>query len=189
VGAGVASGYGDINADLSVRSGLAPAGLAHLSPEVGYFIRPRLLLSISMRWEFVTGTNDLRLPANEPVFGDPCGADHICEGARTAFAGLARATIFGGEATRTIRPYVAFAVGGGAIRHTVDFPSRKLCGPTGAETCVDTVTAGPLFGWLGTGLRVRLASAFDLVGGVEVLVGGPNFTVNADVNVGAAVSF
>jgi hypothetical protein len=38
-------------------------------------------------------------------------------------------------------------------------------------------------------VRYRFAGAVDLVAGVEILVGGPRFALNADANLGAAVLF
>jgi hypothetical protein len=188
VGAGWASGSAEVNTDLVARAGMAPAGVAHVAPEVGFFLVPRLLLSISMRLQFLTGTNELRLPPGSAPHDD-CGQDGICAGARNALAGFARATFFGADMTRSFRPYVSLAIGGGRLRYPVSFPSRMLCGPQGNSTCVDTITTGPFFAGPGVGLRYRVVGAVDVVAGLEVLLGGPRFAFNADLNAGAAVSF
>lgn len=188
VGAGWASGSGDVNVGAMAKPGLAPAGVAHLAPEVGYFVRPRVLVSISARLQFLTGTNDLHLPM-EPAYAEMCGGNFVCEGPRSALAGFARATIFGADATRDLRPYASFAIGGGTLRYPMAFPSQKRCGSSGVEACVDTITTGPLFAGPGVGVRYRVAGALDLVAGLEALVGGPRFAFNVDANLGAAVSF
>ena len=60
MGLGWATGNGDTNHDISIDpSGLAPAGLAQISPEVGYWWNSDLLLSVQIRYEVVTGTNDI----------------------------------------------------------------------------------------------------------------------------------
>jgi hypothetical protein len=185
-GIGWATGRGDINADARVKPGLAPALTLQLGPEVGYRVTPRLLISVAARLQLFTGTNDLHL-MHTPEFAAECGGDFVCSSPRGAFAALAKATLFGGG--RDLRPYVSFALGGGTIRHTATLPSQKMCGPTGTSPCVDTVSAGPVLFGPGAGVRYRVASALDLVAGLELLFAAPLFTFNVDVNGGAAVSF
>jgi hypothetical protein len=188
LGAGWASGTGNVNADAVASPGMAPSGLAHLTPEVGFYVDPRLLLSISARLEFLTGTNDLHLPM-DPAYKNECGGDFVCDGPKFGLAGFARATLFGAHESSDLRAYVSFAVGVGQILYPVTFSSIRACGPSGNAVCVDTITKGPLFAGPGGGLRYRLAGRLDLVAGVEILLGGPQFTVNGDLNAGAAVSF
>jgi hypothetical protein len=189
VGAGWATGSGDVTADEKVAPGLAPSGLMHLAPEVGYYLRPWLLLALSARLELIPGTTDRQLPMSDPAYRLECGGNFVCEAAHTALAGLARATFFGADATDDLRPFLSVALGVGQIRHTATFGSVAMCGPKGVDPCVDTITAGPIFAGPGVGLRYRLAPAFELLAGLEVLLGGPHFTMNADLNVGAAVTF
>jgi hypothetical protein len=185
-GIGWTTGSGDVNADARVKPGLAPALALQLGPEVGYHVTRRLLLSVAARLQLFTGTNDRHL-MRAPEFAADCGGDFVCSSPRSAFAALAKATVFGGE--RDLRPYFSFALGGGTIRHTASFPTQKVCGPTGTSTCIDTVSAGPVLFGPGGGVRYRVASAVDLVAGLELLFAAPRFTFNVDVNAGAAVSF
>ena len=92
--------------------------------------------------------------------------------------------------------------GYGDIAHVVTLPVGN-CGPTHDQTCVDTVTAGPLFiGW-GAGLRARLTPHLDAVMALEnqlglqadVLLdlfngrGLEEHTFNFDFNLGVAAAF
>ena len=63
VGLGIGSGFGwttgtgEINpADKVKPAGFAPAKLGQISPEVGYFLSPDLLLSLQIRFQLVSGT-------------------------------------------------------------------------------------------------------------------------------------
>jgi hypothetical protein len=188
VGAGYASGYGDVNADAKVAPGVAPAGTVHFQPEVGYQVTPRLLLSLSARLELTTGTTALHL-SPDPANAKECGGDFVCDPRHVDLAAFARATLFTADQSQNLRPYVSFALGAGAIPYTVTFQNVRMCGATGAEACVDTLTPGPILGGPGGGVRYRFAGAVDLVAGVEILVGGPRFALNADANLGAAVLF
>jgi hypothetical protein len=188
LGAGWASGTGNINADATVSPGMAPSGLAHLTPEVGFYVDPRVLLSISARLEFLTRT-DLHLPMSDPQNASLCGGDFVCDGPKFGLAGFARATLFGADQSNDLRAYISFAVGAGQIFYPVTLRSSQACGAARSASCVDTVTKGPLFAGPGGGLRYRLAGRLDLVAGLEILLGGPQLTVNGDVNAGAAVSF
>jgi hypothetical protein len=188
VGVGYVSGAGDVVADTKVAPGLAMSGPVHFQPEVGFHVSRRLLLSLSARFELVSGTNDLHLPQS-PAFMNECGGDFVCQGKHGDSAAFARATLFGADQSDDLRPYVSLALGAGHIPYPVSFPSVRSCGPTGMETCVDTVTPGPILGGPGGGVRYRVADALDLVAGLELLLGGPRFAFNLDANLGAAVIF
>jgi hypothetical protein len=189
VGAGWASGAGDVQADNKVSPGFAPAGAVHFQPEVGFRVTPRLLLSLSMRLELITGNNDVHLSRSDPLNANECGGTFVCQGKHVDSAAFARATLFIADETHDLRPYVSLALGAGNIPYQVTFNNVRMCGSTGAEPCGDTVTPGPILGGPGGGLRYRVAGALDLVAGLEILLGGPRFALNADANVGAALNF
>src|SRR5207253_2656944 len=125
-GVGWASGNGEVT-DARVQSGFHTAAVAHLLPEVGYFLRPNLLLSAQLRVQFVSGAT------SEP---DPsmtmCGSDHVCSASKGATAVFAKAAWFLGEG-KTFRPYLAGMLGVGQIRHVVSVPGVATCGSDSAH--------------------------------------------------------
>jgi hypothetical protein len=173
-GVGWASGVGDVNGDEPVPPSFAAAKLGHLAAEVGYWVRPSLMLSVQGRFQYVTGPTIVR--AMDHTYQPASGA--------TAFFGAATWAPLGGRGR--VQPFVSGAVGGGHIRHVVTLPSVKDCGPARNETCVDTVAAGPLLFGHGGGLLFDLGDNFGLVAGVNAQVGAPRFTVNVDFNGGVA---
>src|SRR5206468_1479330 len=55
-GFGWTSGSGEVNSAHNVSpAGFAPAQLGHIAPEIGYFVRPGLLLSLQGRIQLVSG--------------------------------------------------------------------------------------------------------------------------------------
>jgi hypothetical protein len=181
-GMGWASGNGEVT-DARVQSGFHAAAVAHLLPEVGYFLRPNLLLSAQLRVQFVSGAT------SEP---DPsmtmCGSDHVCSASKGATAAFAKAAWFLGEGN-TFRPYLAGMLGFGQIRHVVSVPGLATCGADSAHptACTDTVAAGPVFLGPGGGVLVNVAPHFALVVGAGALLGLSRFTFHVDLDVGVAV--
>lgn len=182
-GLGWASGVAEVHAE-EVHAGLARTRAAHVLPELGLFVTPRVLMSVQVRLQFISGATDL--PVTDPVV---CGGDFICSAPRTAAAGFVKATLFGGAPSRALRPYVSLALGAGAIRHVVQNHGEHTCGASRTESCFDTLSGGPLLAGPGVGLHYHLAGGFSVVAGIEVQVGAPRFTLNADANVGASVRF
>jgi len=180
-GFGWTSGTGEVT-DSKVESGFQPAALAHMLPEVGYFVRPDLLLSLQLRVQFVAGATAERDPTMTI-----CGSDHLCSPGGGATAVLARAAWFLGG--NTVRPYLSVAAGGGQIRHVAPVPGRADCGtePSKPMRCMDTVDSGPVFVGPGGGVTVSVARGLVLEVGLSTLVGFPSFTFNADLNAGFAV--
>lgn len=183
-GLGWTSGVGEVT-DARVSSGFHPAALVHVLPEVGYFVSPRLLLSLQLRVQFVSGTT----PEADPT-QTMCGSDHVCSPSTGAMAVFAKATWFL-ESSSRVRPFLSGLVGGGQIRHRVDVPGPSTCGTDPAQPmgCVDTVAAGPVFVGPGGGIAVTLTPAFALLAGANALVGFSHFTFHVDLNAGAAVEF
>jgi hypothetical protein len=183
-GVGIASGNGEVNADYSVKAGFASASLGHIAPEVGYFVTPKVLLSVQLRLQLVSGVNGRLLPATDTT---DCGSDHYCSPAKSAIAAFAKVAYLFGD--NSIHPYISGAVGGGQIRHNATFPTLKACGPAGTDTCVDTVLAGPIFIGPGAGFIFNASDNFALTLGLNTQVGFPDFTFNFDFNGGVALEF
>ena len=181
VGLGVGSGFGwttgtgEINpADKVKPAGFAPAKLGQVSPEVGYFLSPDLLLSLQVRFQLVSGTTDLHGPGagSAPSY---------------ALAGFARARwLFDAG---DVHPFVGALVGGGTIRHVAAFNSVPTCGSSGKQTCVDSMKAGPVFVGGTGGVIYNVTPTFGLTGETNLALGFTNFTFNVDINVGVALEF
>jgi hypothetical protein len=184
-GVGYATGSGEVNADYKLQAGFAPASTLHVLPEIGYFVKDKLLLSVQLRLQIITNTTDLNLPAGSK----DCGGDLVCSAAKSAIAGFAKLTYVLGDGA--LHPYVSGALGGGQIRHTATFPGPgKVCGPKNNQTtCIDTVLAGPVFLGFGGGLMINVSDNFAINLGLATQLGFPNFTFNIDFNGGVAVEF
>ncbi|HVR64090.1 MAG TPA: hypothetical protein VMU50_19460 [Polyangia bacterium] len=174
-GVGLTSGTGDLNADATVHTRLAPARLFHLSPEAGYWVSRSLLLSLQARVQFVSGTTDL-------IVGD-----QRYRAAGRAAALFARAAWLY-RARRDFQPLFSLALGAGQIRHVTAFDFFD-CGDDHRQRCVDTVTAGPLLAGAGTGFFYWLGEAAAIVAQLNAQLGAPHATLNVDLNLGAAVRF
>jgi hypothetical protein len=184
-GAGFTSGHGEVTPQGMVSpSRIAPAALGQASPEIGYFVREDLLISVQMRFQYVTGTTQQNAPAGS---GD-CGPDHVCTPARSAVAGFARATWLWGE--ENLHPYLTATAGGGYIRHVATLKNVVTCGdPAKPVPCVDTVAAGPVFVGGGAGLFYSLYDHLALTLGLNALLGFTTFTAHVDLNGGIALEF
>jgi hypothetical protein len=186
-GVGYAKGSGEVNADVPItQPGFAPASTIHVLPEVGYFLSSKLLFSVQLRLQVITGTTDLKLPATDKT---DCGGDMVCSAAKNAIAGFAKLTYLLGDGA--VHPYFSGAVGGGQIRHVVSIipTGGGLCGANAKVACKDTVLAGPVFLGVGGGAIINVSDNFGLVLGVATQLGFPNFTFNIDFNGGVAVEF
>jgi hypothetical protein len=186
-GSGWTTGKGEVNADHMINpAGFAPSSLGQVEPEVGYFVKPNLMLSLQLRFQYITG------PTSEPdTFDLQCGSDHLCSPSKYALSGFAKATYFFGDGN--LHPFVSGSLGGGYIRHVAAFPSvGNVCGPTPAshQQCVDTVAGGPILLGPGAGLLYNVTDMFALTLNVSTYVGLPsNFTFHVDGNVGVALEF
>jgi len=181
-GLGWTSGTGEVT-DARVQSGFHAAAVAHVLPEIGYFIRPDLLLSAQLRVQFVSGASS-QLDPSMTI----CGSDHVCSASKGAMAAFAKATWYLGEG-RTFRPYLAGMLGFGQIRHLASVPGAATCGTDASHpvACTDTVAAGPIFLGPGGGLMVNVAPHFALTVGASTFVAIPRFTVHLDLVAGIAV--
>jgi hypothetical protein len=182
-GFGLASGSGTLNPNHKLQtSGFAPAQLGHITPEIGFFVSPRFLLSARLRVQYVSGLT------GEPTSGSECGADNYCTPSTIGFAGFLRGSYFFGS--HSARFFVAGEVGGGQILHAQVFPSDSNCGMAGAKTqCVDTLKGGPFLFGPALGLLYDFGKFAGVVASVATDVGVPKFTVNFDLNLGLALHF
>jgi len=170
-GFGIASGSGETTPASTPAHKLSSPGFAlaqagHISPEVGYFVKPNLLLSLQGRYQIVSGTT--------------AGAGGTAQ--TSALAAFLKGTLVAGD--EGFHPFFSIAVGGGYIRHAVQFSHGTGCGP-----CVDTFKGGPFLVGPGAGIMYDLGSTLALLVQVNSQLGLPNFTFNVDGQVGAAARF
>jgi hypothetical protein len=176
-GAGYTSGSTELNLNGSVPGTLSGALIGQLVPEVGYWVRPDLLLSGQGRAQLVSGPTEYIDPTTGRAYND----------VSWAFALFARVTwLFGSD---DLRPFVAAGLGGGQIRHVITYSNLVDCGPSRNQKCVDTVAAGPALAEAGGGLFYRLNSVLSLMLSSNVEVAAPKFTVNVDLDAGLAFNF
>ena len=157
-------------------AGFASSSVAQLVPEVGYFVSPDLRLSLQARVQIVAGPNELSIDGKSL-------AAH-----KMAVAALARASWFFGT-EGGLRPYVSVALGGGQISHVVLFQKAKICGKDGGTSCIDSVTAGPIFVGGGAGLTYDFTQNVGVLVELNSLLGFTKFTFHLDVNAGLALRF
>ena len=178
-GFGLASGSGTLNPGLHKLSsaGFALAQAGQIAPEIGFFVSRDLLLSASLRFQYVTGLN------GEPGLG--CGSDNFCTPGNTGVAGFAKATWLLSAAP--FRFNAGAQIGGGAIRHAVVF-NDSMCRASATSTtnqkCVDTLDGGPFLVGPTVGFFYELGDMVDLIVAVNSALGVPNFTFNFDVQAG-----
>ncbi len=118
--------------------------------------------------------------------GAGCGPDNFCTPSHTALAVLARANWLLGDG-----PFhwtLGGQIGGGNIRHSVEFPNDHTCGASAAgpfnETCVDTLAGGAFLVGPMVGFFYELGSSLNLIVNLNTALGVPKFTFNFDVNAG-----
>lgn len=155
-------------------SGFGLASAAHLAPEIGFFARDNLLVSVQGRLQLVTGAQDVVIGAA------------TYHPARLALAELAKVSWFFGSGSQTWRTFLSAQAGVGQIRHDVTTPTNVPLAGCG-QGCKDTVRGGPGLTGLGAGLAYRLGPGLVAFAAVEALAGIPDFMVNADLNLGIAI--
>ena len=178
-GLGVASGSGELDPNVHKldSAGFAMAQLAHVAPEVGFFVTPDLLISAQLRLQYVNGLNG--------KMGMGCGPDNFCTPGNGALAGFAKVTYLLG--TSPFRMTVGGQIGGGNIRHAVVFPDntcKASATSTTTQSCVDTLPGGPFLVGPTFGFIYEIGSSFDFIVAVNSALGVPNFTFNLDINAG-----
>jgi hypothetical protein len=183
-GIGWTTGDGDTTLNPVTSAGLAWARAAHVAPEIGYYVTPRLRLGVQGRIQLVTGATEYHVPDAGEF---ECGTtEHVCSPYKAAFAGLLKATWLLVEPTSAFQPYVALSAGGGYIRHVKETVSPQKCGPMADGVCKDTIPGGPVLFGPTLGFQYKLSDGVGLVAELQALVGMSKFTANADLNLGIA---
>ena len=175
-GVGYATGTGETNANLPVSGSFASTSLGQVSPEVGYWVAPDLLISAQGRIQLVTGPTEVV---------DSTG--RVYPPADVALALFLKASLFFGS--ESFRPFISGGLGGGQIRHVVTFGAYHDCGATRSQTCVDSVVAGPALAQVGGGFVYKLTSTFGIEASSNLQIAEPKFTFNVDLNAGVAFNF
>jgi hypothetical protein len=175
-GFGYTSGNGEVNADTPVSGTFSGALLGHVAPEVGYWWKSDLMLSLQGRFQLVTGTTGYSQDGkqHEPV-----------PAALAVFAKVTWLT----WTTGNLRPFLSGGLGGGQIRHVVTFGNLTDCGSGGNQKCVDSVVAGPLLAEVGGGIFYKLVDSVALILSSNAQVAAPKFTLNLDINAGVGFAF
>jgi hypothetical protein len=184
-GVGLIKGEGELdpNAHRLDSPGFALAQTGQVSPEVGFFISPDLLISAQLRLQYVGGLNGKppRLAGSMT-----CGTDNFCSPGNGAVAGFAKITYLMGDAPFHFT--IGGQIGGGNIRHALEFPMDKTCKQsaesTSTQTCVDTLGGGPFLIGPTVGLLYELGGTVDLIVAVNTALGVPKFTFNFDLAAG-----
>jgi hypothetical protein len=163
--------------------GFGAAQLFHLAPEIGYFETEHLILSVQGRLQIVGGAQDV-------TTRDAEGELRTYRAARMAFAGFLKATWLMHKLSRRVHPLLFAQIGAGQIRHAVETPnSANLSDCSANGRCRDTVLGGLLLAGGGIGATYRLIEHVGLYGAVTVLAGVPHVMVEADLNVGVALTY
>jgi hypothetical protein len=184
-GFGWATGNGDTNHDIPIDpSGLAASGFVQVAPEFGYWLNSSLMLSVQIRYEYITGTTDIYEQTPRQCPGG------VCHTANYALAVFGKATWKYGEGK--FHPFFSLAAGGGRIRHVVSYqrnPTAQNCGPNHNETCIDTIGAGPVLLGPGGGAMYDLTDSASIVAQANSVLAFPDFTFHLDINLGVALAF
>ena len=152
----------------------AMAKLMHFAPEVGFFLSPKLMLSVQGRLQLTTGATEVRHPS--------CKPSGVCKPASGAIAVLGKATWMMREG-HAFRPFVSLGAGGGHIRYVVDLGDMPLmpdCGPNRDLTCIDTVAGGGFLVGPSAGFIYDLPNSFSLTATLHSLMGIPDTAYNLD---------
>ncbi|HVZ86109.1 MAG TPA: tetratricopeptide repeat protein [Polyangia bacterium] len=180
-GFGWTTGAGEGNGYQISPPGFAWSRLGQVSPELGYFVSPQLVLSLQLRLQLVTGGT------TTPAGTGACGSSADCAAKGVALSGFARARwLFDFD---DLHPFVGGLLGGGDIRHVASFASKPLCGASGNDTCVDTVASGPIFVGGSGGLLYNVSPSVALLAETNLAFGFTHFTFNVDIDVGVAFEF
>jgi hypothetical protein len=172
-GGGWSSGTGELNADFHTSGAFSGSLLNHATIAVGAWLGPTFLLSLEGRLQRVAGPN---------VVAADGRTYHPATGAVAVFATATWSPRLG-----AVRPFVSASVGAGRIREVVTFSRLRDCGPSHAETCVDTVGGGPLLAGAAAGLTFGLSKSVALVASLGAQLAAPERTFNLDLNAGVAL--
>jgi hypothetical protein len=177
VGMGIGSGYGwhldlplERHAGRQVTSGFSPAGLGHISPELGYQYSSRLSLSIQTRHQYLpaAGSGDAEVTGAPPQL------------AHAVLARLQYALFDLGD----LQFVGSLAIGGGSALRMNIAPNKKS-----GLAASDTVVSGP--GAAGVGLGLAYNFNPHLIATLEGrgLAGFPAFGVLVEGTAGLQLAF
>jgi hypothetical protein len=173
LGAGSGGGSAELNGGTSAPGGFVGARLDHLEASAGTWLAPTWMLALAGRFERVSGATVVE--ANGRTYQPATAANAV-------FAAL---TWSPGPRDR-LRPFLSAEVGAGRIRHVVTLAGLMDCGPSRAETCVDTVGGGPFLAGAGGGVTFALAEHVALVAAARAQLAAPRFIFNVDLDGGVA---
>jgi hypothetical protein len=175
LGVGVGSGYGwhparrlEFHDDLQMASGVSPAGLLQISPEIGRQFGARYALSLQARLQVIpeSGSGDNRA-------GAP---------AHTALAVFLRGHRFYGLGNAQL--FLTGTIGGGQ--------GFRLVVPPDPESGVDrsdTVRAGPFVAGPGAGFIYHFSRHFAWALELRTLVGFPDLAALGELSTGGSLAF
>ena len=187
VGFGLIKGQGELDPVLHKLDapGFASTPTMQATPEVGFFVTHDLLLSAQLRMQYVANLNG-KPPRPVPNNNSPCGSDNYCSPGNGAAAFFVKGTYLMLEAPFHLS--VGGQIGGGNIRHALEFADDKTCQPSATDTkkesCVDTLPGGPFLVGPTLGLWYEIGDSLDLIFAVNTALGVPNFTFNFDLSFG-----
>jgi hypothetical protein len=161
VGVGVGSGGGYVVAP----DGFGSSAGVHITPEIGYFVLPRLSLSAQLREDI--------------PFREGWSWRHDVT---NGLALLGRGTLWLGEGPMNLK--LSVFGGNGNFFHRL----RGPCGPSG-DTCTAIKTSGDKVAGVGVGLSYLLTRRLAMTAGLDLVGGVPNRMIHADVNVGVTTRF
>jgi hypothetical protein len=178
-GVGLVKGEGELDPNTHKLEGIgfAVAQTAQITPEVGFFLAPNMLLSAQLRLQYVGGLN------GKPGAG--CGMDNFCAPGNGAVAGFVKFTYLMGDGPFHLT--IGGEVGGGNIRHAVNFPDntcKSSATSTMNESCVDTLAGGPFLIGPTFGFFYEIGDAINLIVAINTALGVPHFTFNFDGSLG-----
>jgi hypothetical protein len=165
-GAGYASGGGVEAYAKYVRNfspGLAHAGLLHLRPELGFFVRRTIALSLQGRDQFIARTSRVT--------------------AAGAHAVLARLLVFS-SSEDALRFYGGIAAGAGE-----GFRLQVQAVTMDKKVIQDTVRGGPGIAGGGLGLSWNLGETWSASLELNALAGFPDFSAVLDADIGVRAAF
>jgi hypothetical protein len=161
-GVGLATGKADLESNINIATGVAPSVL-HIAPELGLFVSESVAISLQGRLQVLT--------LADPK--DPNGST----AAKGALAGFGRVLYY--FSRDRFRAYLAFAVGAGELRHTVDISTA-----TKRTSASDTVVAGPFLFGPGVGFHWDFSERVGFVTELQGIIGADQFTAHGDLNLG-----
>ncbi len=194
IGFGIGSGFGYAPAgglealpQLQSRyvSGVAWAGLGHITPEIGYQLGPNYAIALEGRNQYIGQTSHFSPYAATGANAVLAKFIVYTRQSRGRFFGAVEAG--GGEGFRLIaHPAQGCAVGRpdacsvltGMVATDPQFPNFK-----------DTVRGGPVLAGAGGGFLYEISKGVSWMAEINLLAGFPHFAAVADLNTGFQVNF